>query len=116
MRECRRRLSNRKKELPDIALGATSPYSPIERSTTRLHQCPPGPQSGRAFPYVPVGSGRATGAEILMCFERTKLCDERLPDNYRREVRERVWRRINESRRHFDAKRQFVVASMHRAN
>ena len=44
------------------------------------------------------------------------LCDERLPDNYRREVRERIWRRINGSRRHFDAKRQFVVASTHRAN
>ena len=52
---------------------------------------------------VPVGGDRATGAEILLCFERTMLCDERLPEDYRREVRERIWRHINESRRHFDA-------------
>ncbi len=53
--------------------------------------------------YVPVGGDRSTGAGILLCFERTMLCDERLPEDYRREVRERIWRRINESRRYFDA-------------
>ena len=53
--------------------------------------------------YVPVGSGRATGAEILLCFEQTMLCDERLPEDYRRQVRERIWRHINGSHRHFDA-------------
>jgi hypothetical protein len=52
---------------------------------------------------VPVSGDRATGAEILLRFERTMLCDERLPEDYRREVRERIWRHINESRRHFDA-------------
>ncbi len=29
--------------------------------------------------YMPVGGDRATGAEILLCFERTMLCDGRLP-------------------------------------
>ena len=53
--------------------------------------------------YVPVGGDRSTGAEILLGFERTMLCDERLPENYRRQVRERIWRRVNESRRYFDA-------------
>ena len=52
---------------------------------------------------MPVGGDRATGAEILLCFERTMLCDERLPEDYRHEVRERIWRHINGSRRHFDA-------------
>lgn len=52
--------------------------------------------------YVPLGGDRSTGAEILLCFERTMLCDERLPEDYRREVRERIWRRINGGRRHFD--------------
>ena len=53
--------------------------------------------------YVPVDGDRSTGAEILLCFERTMLSDERLPEDYRREVRERIWRRINVTRRHFDA-------------
>jgi hypothetical protein len=53
---------------------------------------------------VPLGSDRATAAKILLCFERTMLCDERLPEDYRREVRERVWRHIYEDRRHFDAR------------
>ena len=52
---------------------------------------------------VPDGGNRATGAEILLCFERTMLCDERLPEDYRREVRQRIWQRVNGSRRHFDA-------------
>jgi hypothetical protein len=30
---------------------------------------------------------------------------ERLPDDYRREVRARLWRHINEDRRYFDADR-----------
>jgi hypothetical protein len=53
--------------------------------------------------YVPVGGDRRTHAEILLCFERTMLSDERLPEDYRCEVRERLWRHINESLRHFDA-------------
>lgn len=53
--------------------------------------------------YVPVGGDRSTSAEILLCFERTMLCDERLPEDYRREVREHIWRRINESHLYFDA-------------
>src|SRR4029453_513542 len=31
---------------------------------------------------VPLGGDRTTGAEILLCFERTMLCDERLPEDY----------------------------------
>ena len=53
--------------------------------------------------YVPVGGDRRTHAEILLCFERTMLRDERLPEVYRREVRERLWRHINGTLRHFDA-------------
>jgi hypothetical protein len=47
--------------------------------------------------YVPVGSDRSTDTEILLCFERTMLCDERLPEDYRHEVRERIWRHIKKS-------------------
>ncbi|SEP50916.1 hypothetical protein SAMN02990966_07808 [Rhodospirillales bacterium URHD0017] len=53
--------------------------------------------------YVRVGSDRAAGAEILLCFERTMLSDDRLPEDYRRQVREHIWRHINGSHRHFDA-------------
>jgi hypothetical protein len=57
--------------------------------------------------YVPVRSDRATVAEILLCFERTMLCDERLPEDYRHEVRERIWRHLGAPRdglppSHFD--------------
>ena len=31
--------------------------------------------------YVLVRSDRAGGAEMLLCFERTMLCDERLPED-----------------------------------
>lgn len=54
---------------------------------------------------LPLGNDRATGAQILLRFERTMLCDQRLPEDYRRRVRERIWKRVNGSRRYFDADR-----------
>ena len=61
--------------------------------------------------YVPVRSDRATVAEILLCFERTMLSDERLPEEYRHEVRERIWRHLSVPRgdlpaSHFDVIRR----------
>jgi hypothetical protein len=46
---------------------------------------------------IPFGGNRST-AEILLCFERTMLCDERLPEDYRQEVRERIWRQFKKHR------------------